>query len=164
MIRFEIDDKLFSYRVAGVILHEQHVLLQGEPQGTSWTLPGGTVELLESSHTALKRELREELGIDIRIERQLWLVEQFFATSGKSNHELGLYFLVTPLQADHLYTLDSIFQGVDGIQGEIAIIFRWFKLHDLPKITLYPRFLPTALHLLPTLPEHIVLRDGKVVS
>ena len=41
-----------------------------------WTLPGGGIELLEPSDKALKREMQEELQVDIRIERLLWVIEQ----------------------------------------------------------------------------------------
>ncbi|MDQ6661159.1 MAG: NUDIX hydrolase [Chloroflexota bacterium] len=157
MTRVETSNICFGCRVAGVILHDDYVLLQGEPRGAFWTLPGGSVELLESSHDALKREMQEELGVDVRIKRLLWIVEQFFISDGKVYHELGLYFLIAPLDAPHLYELDRTFQAIDGVEDEIDIIFQWFKLDDLANVPLYPSFLQAALRALPPIPEHIIL-------
>ncbi len=61
MTRFETRNGHFSCRAAAVLLHEGSILLQGEPQATMWTLPGGGIELLEPSDKALKREMQEEL-------------------------------------------------------------------------------------------------------
>lgn len=158
MTKFEVNSVRFSYRVAAVILHQSHVLLQGEPGSDVWTLPGGGVEPAESSYAAITREVREELGVDIRIERLLWIVEQFFVAGGKSNHEIGLYFLVSPTAAAHLYALDQTFKAVDGFRNEIEIIFRWFRCDTLTDITLYPTFLPAALlQELPAATQHIIL-------
>ena len=125
MTRFETSNIRFGFRVAGVMFHERCVLLQGEPQGAFWTLPGGGVELLEPSDEALKREMQEELGVEIRLERLLCVVEHFFMSDddGKANHELGLYFLITPLDAPYLYELERTFQAKEG---ERDVIFQWF--------------------------------------
>jgi 8-oxo-dGTP pyrophosphatase MutT (NUDIX family) len=153
--RFERGDIRFGARVAGVVLHNQHILLQGEPQGAFWTLPGGGIDLLESSQQALKREMREELGVEIQIKRLLWFVEHFFASveDGKIHHEFGLFFLITFLDASHVYQLETI---IPSVEAGRTIIFQWFKLDDLAHVRLYPSFLSKALLTLPLAPEHLV--------
>lgn len=55
--------------VAGIIRREQSVLLGRRPEGGSlaglWEFPGGKIELGEQPDVALKRELKEELAIDV---------------------------------------------------------------------------------------------------
>jgi ADP-ribose pyrophosphatase YjhB (NUDIX family) len=60
MTRFETRNGHFSCRAAAVLLHQGSILLQGEPQATMWTLPGGGIELLEPSDKALKREMLQK--------------------------------------------------------------------------------------------------------
>jgi ADP-ribose pyrophosphatase YjhB (NUDIX family) len=56
--------------VGGIILHEHTVLLvkrNREPAMGQWSLPGGAVELGERLEEALKREIHEEVSIEIGI-------------------------------------------------------------------------------------------------
>ena len=67
----------FNYRVVGIVIHNGRVLAhRGEDEGF-WTLPGGHAELLEPAALTLKRELREELGIEVEVGRLVWVVENF---------------------------------------------------------------------------------------
>jgi 8-oxo-dGTP pyrophosphatase MutT (NUDIX family) len=147
----------FGCRTAGVLVHQNHILLQGEPQGTFWTLPGGGIELLENSHAALKREMQEELDIDISIERLLWVVENFFvsASDGKAHHEIGWYYLISPYRAPHLYHLEQTFSAKEK-ESKTDIIFQWFKLSDLQNVLFHPQCLKEELKALPVTPKHIL--------
>jgi len=56
--------------VGGVIFDGASVLLAKrgqEPAKGTWSLPGGAVELGEKVIDALKREIREEIGIEIQV-------------------------------------------------------------------------------------------------
>ncbi|HXN32995.1 MAG TPA: (deoxy)nucleoside triphosphate pyrophosphohydrolase [Polyangiaceae bacterium] len=56
---------------AGVVIEGGRVLLTKRKAGThlegAWELPGGKVQPGEDPRQALARELREELGIDVRV-------------------------------------------------------------------------------------------------
>jgi 8-oxo-dGTP diphosphatase len=56
--------------VGAVVLHGSRVLLVrrgGQPSYGKWTLPGGLVELGETTAEAIRRELVEECGIDVTV-------------------------------------------------------------------------------------------------
>ncbi len=91
MITFEEGGKKFNYRVVGIALDVDRVLLLRTEKDDFWFLPGGRVELLEPSQDALIREMREELEVDVRVERLVWVVENFFEYEGKFCHELALF-------------------------------------------------------------------------
>lgn len=65
---------------AGILLDpEGRYLLgqrpEGKPYAGYWEVPGGKIEVGESVFDALKRELQEELGIDIEASEELLILE-----------------------------------------------------------------------------------------
>jgi 8-oxo-dGTP diphosphatase len=84
--------------VGGVVFREDTVLLvrRGkEPAKGEWSLPGGAVEVGETLEEALRRELREETGIEVDILGLSAVLERLFPdTEGKiSYHYVLLDFL-----------------------------------------------------------------------
>lgn len=79
--------------VAAILRHEGRILIcrrradQAHP--LKWEFPGGKLEPGESPEAALVRELREELGIESEVGREIMRYE--FAYSGK--HPILLIFL-----------------------------------------------------------------------
>src|SRR5207249_776416 len=136
----------FNLRVVGIILNADRVLLHRAENDDFWTLPGGRCELLESAKDTIQREMREELSVDVRVERLVWVVENFFEYDDKRYHELAFYFLITPPPSSPLYERNELFLGhEDGIK----LIFQWYTLDDLEGLALYPSFLRQSLKSLP---------------
>ena len=50
--------------------------------------------MLELTEDTIGREMKEELGIDIEVERLLWIGESFFSIEGVKFHELCFYYLI----------------------------------------------------------------------
>ena len=65
--------------VAAIIFNEGNILLARRALHKSlagkWELPGGKIELNESPEAALKRELKEEFNISIRVNEHFKTVE-----------------------------------------------------------------------------------------
>jgi ADP-ribose pyrophosphatase YjhB (NUDIX family) len=54
--------------VGGVVIHRKRVLLirrKREPLKGEWSIPGGLVEVGEELHQAVRRELKEETGLEV---------------------------------------------------------------------------------------------------
>lgn len=147
----------FNYRVVGVTLNNNQVLLHKSEKDFFWSLPGGRVEFLETASDALKREMREELNIEVKVKRLLWVVENFFEYDFKSYHELALYFLMLLPSGSNLYFQTESFEGKE--EG-LKLIFQWHKLDSLKYIELYPTFLHKSLISIPKVTHHIVHNDG----
>ncbi len=162
MITLDTGSIRFTYRVAGIAMHEQHVLLQYGSTEPLYFPPGGRAELLETTRATLRREMREELGIDIQIERLLWVNENFFMHRNKAFHEVSFYFLMTLPNDPRLYVKDQLIIGTEE-DGQ-PLLFAWVPLARLAEITLYPTFLRTALHTLPDAIEHIVHVDEQSIE
>lgn len=157
MITFEKDNAQFNYRIVGVVIHDGRVLLNSVEGWGFWFLPGGRAEMMEPARETLRREMREELGTDVEVERLLWIVENFFKFDGQNFHETGLYFLMSLPPDSPLYKREGPFAGKEE---HVALVFQWFRLDELPQIRLYPGFLPQALQSLPATTQHIVHKDG----
>ena len=153
IITFDQDEKRFNYRIAGVALHENRVLLNREDEYRFWFMPGGRAELLEPAQETLQREFREELNVEIQIGRLLWFVESFFERFHEAYHQLSLYFLIDLPPDWPLLTVDGAFRGVEE---EANLLFQWYHLHELATLHMYPTFLKQALQALPENTEHIL--------
>ncbi|MCX7881078.1 MAG: NUDIX domain-containing protein [Patescibacteria group bacterium] len=112
--------------VAGVILNEKNeVLLQlrGEKAKNErglWKLPGGQIEYGETAENALKREIKEELGIEIKILKQIFCLDDILKK--ENQHWLVPFYLC------------QITKGKPKIlEPEKAEKIAWFPINKLPK-------------------------------
>lgn len=135
-ILFDIEDGIFSYRAAGILIKENKVLLQQADGDPAYAIPGGHVNFGELCQDALIREFKEEAGIDITVERMLWIGEIFFPWADKDCHQICLYFLVG--SSDDLDT-SAAFDTIDTVEGyEQHIRFSWVDIGGFDGIELYP--------------------------
>ena len=153
MISFETTEGRFNYRVAGVAIAAGRVLLHKRDGDDFWTLPGGRPDPMEPAGDALRREMREELGIQVTVGRLLWLVENFFTFEGRRYHELLLCFEMT------CGDLASGLDDFEGFEGDRPMLFRWYPLDALEALPVRPVFLAPALRTLPATPVHVVHED-----
>lgn len=162
MISAVIGSARFHFRAAGVWLQDGHVLLQGDAREDFWALPGGRVEIMEPAEDALRREFQEELeiGDDVRVERLLWITQNFFHYPewGGDQHELGLYFLVRPSARAAIRYAD-LARVYPCAEPDSTLSFRWFPLAALAGV-IRPAFLASALLDLPEQPT-IITHNGR---
>ncbi|MFW9972887.1 MAG: NUDIX hydrolase, partial [Candidatus Odinarchaeota archaeon] len=110
MITFEKESNIFTYRVVGVAIHNNKVLVHKSIHDDFWSLPGGRCEFLELSKDALIREMIEEIGVKIEIIRTLYFVENFFFFNKKNYHELSIFYLIEiPVTFKKVFENDSFF-------------------------------------------------------
>ena len=158
MIRLDQGNRCFNYRVVGVAIHNNSVLLHRADHESFWTLPGGRGELGETAEETIKREMLEELEADVDVDRLLWVVENFFEYERVHCHELALYFLIHFRPGSALLHLEAF----DGVEGDVPLRFRWFPVRRdaLAALPLYPPFLPEGLTALPRSTVHVVQHEA----
>lgn len=82
--------------VLGVVKRDNKILVSEGYDKTKdevfYRCIGGGIEFKEESKEALKREFKEELGIDITVGKFLGIFENIFVFNGKDAHELILFY------------------------------------------------------------------------
>jgi 8-oxo-dGTP diphosphatase len=105
--------------VKAIIEHEGKILLIRETPGAGranpgkWDVPGGRVEFLEDPILALKREAREEVGLDIDVGRPIWINDWRPVIGGAERQIVGMYLHCTVHATDiHLNEEHDQYQWV----------------------------------------------------
>ncbi|WP_240041339.1 NUDIX domain-containing protein [Paenibacillus ginsengarvi] len=66
----------FRVRVTGVLIEKERILLVKQQVGDrGWSLPGGKAEAGETLEQAIIRELAEETGLNVQVEKLLYLCD-----------------------------------------------------------------------------------------
>lgn len=89
----------FKYRVAGIIVDNNRVLVTKAKKFNGYVFPGGHVELKENSKEAVIRELKEELQANFKIEKLLCVHENLYkAVDEKTASEIVFYYVLSSLE------------------------------------------------------------------
>lgn len=122
--------------VRGVLVQDQHVLLTTNKKEKNLFLPGGHIEFAEGAHHALVREMIEEIGITVHIDRFLGAVEHTWKGKKNVHAEVNLIFAMscTTVRLEHA-----------PVSREKKIAFLWHPLNDLTSINFQPAILGTLL-------------------
>ena len=99
-ILFKNDDFVFSYRVGGILIHNEKILLQ-RPKNDDYAIIGGHVAAMETSMETLKREFEEELHAEIEVDNLLAIGEIYFPWGKRPCHQICLYYNI-PVSYTHL--------------------------------------------------------------
>ncbi|WP_079508630.1 NUDIX hydrolase [Mesobacillus jeotgali] len=154
---FYLENTVFNYRVAAVMVVNNHVLIHRQSMEDHWALPGGRVTVMEDSQTSIIREIKEELGIDVKVDRLLWFTENFFEYKRRDFHEIGLYFQVSPLEGNLQFHTEEFF----GEEGE-KLVYQWVPIGELETIKLFPEFIKTSVKDLPEAPQHLIVKQYSI--
>lgn len=146
-ISYKTDNKKFNYKVCAVIISDERILAIHDERSPYFYLPGGRVKMGETAEQAVIREVKEELDIDIKISRPLWLNQAFFNedVDKLDYHEICVYFLMDISESDIL-TRGNKFTLTEGIH---AHTFEWLEFDRLKYEYFYPIFLKENIFHLP---------------
>lgn len=116
-----------------LIVYNNKVLLRKHDKYGIWLSVGGHIELDEDPNIAAIREVKEEVGLDIKL----------YDTRTYSEHTETYQELIPPLflnrhrindtheHVSHVYLGTADTDSVTNISDEVAEDMRWFSLEDL---------------------------------
>lgn len=156
-LTFRMKQGTFNYRVGAIIIHDGKLLLMHNEEEPYYYTVGGRVHFNETTEETVVREVREEIGIDLEIDRFLFFQEQFFdgKVTGTHIHELGVYYLMKDSPA--LENLECHSVTARGVAEEL----HWIPLEETGSCYIVPESIAARLRSLPEHAEHIIEIDER---
>lgn len=152
-ISFPLPGGCFNFRVAGVWVYNDKILLHKTPSDNFWSLPGGRVDVFELTKETLQREMIEETGLTVEVLDLMWVAENFFSYEDKNYHEVGFYYRMS---VDVIHNQEDFLTIEEG--GDL--LFHWHELEKLHELRIYPEFI-TADRITNTVHTTHILADFK---
>jgi len=145
----------FNYRVGAVIIHDGKVLLMRNPEAPYLYSVGGRVRYNETTEEAVVREVLEETGVKMTVDRAVFFQEQFFneEVTGEHVHGVAVYYLMRD-SAD-LGNLRCRSVTERGVSEELV----WIPMDELEKHYIVPVSVAGNLKDLPLQMTRIVEKD-----
>lgn len=148
-IKYVDKDYQFIYRTSAVIFNQDFtkVLLFNVEGRKVYMLPGGKVNQREDSLSAIKREVKEELGYDNIEFSCLAISEEFVLDKGFYNQQINVIY--QGVFRDEIK--DVKFKGLEGDW----INFEWVNVSEIDNYNIYPSDIKKAIKN-PNVMVHIV--------
>lgn len=109
--------------VSGILLYNGKLLLTRrgrDPFKGAWDFPGGFMEQNETPEEAIRREMKEETGLDVSVVKLVGIYPGFYPLKFDPVALLSIVYLLRSPH-DRVVARDDVEEG------------KWFSLHRLPR-------------------------------
>ncbi|MGM9664278.1 MAG: NUDIX hydrolase [Eubacteriales bacterium] len=151
---FSTDEYICDLRTVAVLIKDNKILVQRDKGGNEYALPGGHIKVGETLEDGLIREIREEMGVQIKCKRLLWSEECFWKWNGKQAHNIAFYYLIELCNDFVIPDNDNFVLQKDNCD----VVIGWMPIEELQNITVYPEFLKKEVYHLDESIKHFVSR------
>ncbi|CYU63207.1 TPA: NUDIX domain-containing protein [Streptococcus suis] len=132
--RTKVDNQIFGVRATALIIKDGKIFLTKDSKGRYYTI-GGAIAVNETVQDAVVREVKEELGIDSRVNQLGFVVENQFTHEGIDFHNIEFHFIVEPIGE----------MPEKMIEGQLKQTCEWIALDNLVNLDIVPAFLAEEL-------------------
>ena len=153
MITISSKEGRFGCRSGAIIYNQDKtkVLMENQDNGR-YMFPGGRLDMHEDSKTAIIRELKEELNIEIGLTLK-YILEMFLVFPKSKYHEIGFYYL-------GMIDENVILNHTKSLDGNG--VFEWINITQLEKYNVLAKPIKDALcnnKILTDNLEHIIYKE-----
>ena len=120
-------DKRFHILARGVIIDGDYILVARAKNAANTFLPGGHQEFHENLKQTLKREIKEETGMDCTVNEYLGCTECQWIENNIINQEIN-----------HIFIVNDIYKQMEIASQENHLVFYWIRIEDMEKENLLP--------------------------
>lgn len=150
------DDGILNIRVGAIILKNGKILMVGNDRADYLYSVGGRIKFGETAEEAIVREVLEETGVKMEIDRLGFIHENYFygdapSKQGKLVYEISLFFY---MEVPHDFAPVSVSFTEDNSKEYL----RWISLDE--NVKMYPEFFRTELRNPANTVKHFVT-DGR---
>lgn len=132
-----LDGIKFNYRVGLIVEKNDEIIIECSRVVDFSLIPGGRIKTLESTTQAIIREMKEEMGVDLKESevKSKGLIQSFFNLDNIKYHELFFIYKITLSDDDHRF--DEVKENLDSDTN----YYKWIKKDKLKENGVLPEAL-----------------------
>lgn len=140
-LTLDVEDYKLNIRSAGLIIHNNKVLVHDNINTDYYCLPGGRIAIGENSEETIKRELKEELGKEVEVLEYVSTIENFFEMNNTKYHEI--YFVHRLEFKDD--EDKKIEYTLDNMEGKDYLKYKWLDINEIEEYKILPKCLKQVI-------------------
>lgn len=134
-LKIKSETQEFHGRTCGIIKQGDKFLIMRVNKTNYYHIPGGHIEIGEDSKTGVIREIKEEIGCDVKETKLFVIQENFWKRKEKNCHGIEFYYIIKP--NSELPIKD--YERIENDKGEEKLLeFKWVTVQELKNIDLRP--------------------------
>lgn len=134
-LKIKTEKEEFHGRTCGIIKQEDKFLIMRVDKTPYYHIPGGHIEIGEDSEQAIIREIKEEIGCDVKKTKLFVIQENFWVRNNKNCHGIEFYYIIKPNQQLEIKN----YERIENDKGKEKLLeFKWVTSQELKDIDLRP--------------------------
>lgn len=133
-ITIDVENYKLNVRAAGIIIHNNKLLVHKNINKDHYALIGGRVKIGEDSKTTIQREIKEETGKDIEILKSIATIENFFEMKNSKYHEILFVYQVEFINEED----KKIEYSLENIEGKKYQKYVWLDMDKIDEYNILP--------------------------